>query len=204
MVARRLGRPCFLTCSLILEFLKGQMKPSTDSQRYTRVAMLLHWLIGLALIGQIVFGLLLDNIAPAGTPARAPIINLHKSVGIVLGVLILLRLAWRLGHQPPPWPRAMTAAQKTAALLGHRVLYACMIVMPLSGYVASNFSKYGVKFFGISLAPWGPASAELYKLFNGVHVVTGWLFGALVAGHIVIAAKHALINRDGVFSRMLP
>ena len=180
------------------------MKPSIESPRYTRVAIFLHWLIGVALLGQIAFGLLLDDIAPSGTPARAAAINLHKSCGIVLGALILLRLAWRLGHQPPPWPRAMTSTKKSAALLGHRALYACMIVLPLSGYVASNFSKYGVKFFGIALAPWGPQSQELYKVFNGVHVVTAWLFCALIAGHIAIAAKHALIDRDGVFSRMLP
>ena len=63
-----------------------------QSTHYGRVAIALHWLIGLALLGQIGFGFMLDNIAPRGTPARAATINLHKSFGIVLGLLIVLRL----------------------------------------------------------------------------------------------------------------
>lgn len=61
----------------------------------------MHWLVGLALISQIAFGFLLDDIAPRGTPARASVINLHKSIGVALAVLIAARLLWRLAHAPP-------------------------------------------------------------------------------------------------------
>jgi cytochrome b561 len=174
------------------------------SLRYDRVAIALHWLIGLALIGQIVFGVLLDDLAPRGTPGRAAIINLHKSCGVVLGVLIALRLAWRLAHRPPAWPASMSVSQQRLALWGHRALYACMLVMPLSGYVASNFSKHGIRFFGTALRPWGPDLANVYGLFNGLHVVTAWLFCALIAGHVLVALKHRLVDRDGVMSRVSP
>lgn len=172
--------------------------------RYNRVAAWLHWLIGLALLGQIGFGFLLDEIAPRGTPARASVVNLHKSIGIVLGVLIALRLAWRAGHALPAWPVSMSGARRRAALLGHRALYACMIVMPLAGYVASNFSKYGVRLFGIALAPWGPDSPAAYGFFNAVHVVTAFVFSALIVGHMAMALQHALVERDGSFARILP
>ncbi len=172
--------------------------------RYDRVAIALHWLIGLALLAQIVFGFLLDDIAPRGTPARAATINLHKSFGIVLGVLIVLRLAWRLRHTPPAWPAVMSAAQQRLATLGHRTLYACMLLLPLSGYTASNFSKRGVTFFGTALKPWGPDLPQVYNFFNAMHEVTGLVFAALIVGHVAIALKHALVDRDGVFSRMLP
>ena len=171
---------------------------------YTRVAIALHWLIGLAVLGQITFGFLLDDLAPRGTPARAAMINLHKSIGIVLFGLIAARLLWRLRHAPPAWPASMPAWQHSAARWGHRALYACMVIAPLAGYAASNFSKHGVRFFGVSLAPWGPNLPLVYDALRGVHLATTWLLTALIVGHVIISLKHALVDRDGVFSRMWP
>ena len=182
--------------------------PDTDFSnpptRYTRVAIALHWLIGLAVLGQIAFGFLLDDLAPRGTPARAATINLHKSIGIVLFVLIAARLLWRLRHEPPAWPASMPAWQHAAARWGHRLLYASMVIAPLTGYAASNFSKYGVIFFGVHLAPWGPNLPRVYDALNGLHVATSWLLTALIVGHVAVSLKHALIDRDGMFSRMWP
>ncbi len=174
------------------------------SKHYGRVASALHWLIGVLLLGQITFGFLLDDIAPRGTPARAGVINLHKSMGMVLGVLIVVRVLWRLGHRPPAWPATMPEWQRSAARLGHGALYVCMLVMPLSGYIASNFSKRGVNFFGVALAPWGSDLPAVYKVLNTTHVVTGWLFAALIAGHVLAALKHALLDRDHIFARIWP
>ncbi len=177
---------------------------SAPAPRFGRTAIALHWLIGLAILGQIAFGFLLDDIAPRGTPARAGVINLHKSFGLILGLLIVLRLAWRLSHRPPAWPASMPGWQQSAARWGHHALYACMVAMPVSGYLASNFSRHGVRFFGTLLRPWGPDLPAVYAVFNGIHVATAWLFTLLIAGHVAVAVKHALIDRDGVFSRMLP
>ena len=172
--------------------------------RYGRTAVVLHWVIGLALIGQIAFGFLLDEIAPRGTSARTPTINLHKSFGLLLAVVIVARLLWRLRHVPPALPGTMAEWQRKAALLGHRTLYACMLLMPLSGYVASNFSKHGVRFFGTHLRAWGPDNPAVYAVFNGVHIGTAYLFCALIVGHIAISLKHALVDHDEVFARMWP
>ncbi len=175
-----------------------------DGDRYDRVAAALHWVIGLALLAQIAFGFLLDDIAPRGTPSRATVINLHKSFGIVLGAAIVLRLAWRLAHRPPRWPAEMPAWQRRAARIGHGALYACMVVLPASGYLASNFSKHGVRFFGRPVAPWGPDIPGVYDALNGLHVVTAWLFAALIAGHVLAALQHAWVDRDGIFDRIWP
>lgn len=175
-----------------------------SAARYECVAILLHWLIGLALLAEIAFGFLLDDIAPRNTPARAGVINLHKSFGIVLGLLIVLRLAWRLAHAPPPLPHALPRWERQAARLNHWLMYALMLLVPLSGYVASNFSKYGVNFFGIALAPWGPQAPAVYAFFNTMHVLGSWLLSALVALHIAAALKHALIDRDGSLARIWP
>ena len=172
--------------------------------RYDRVAAWLHWGIGALLLAEIVFGLLLDDIAPRGTPARAGVINLHKSFGIVLGVLIVLRIVWRLGHAPPPWPPSMSAARQRAANAGHVALYACMLVAPLSGYLGSNFSRHGVRFFGAELAPWGPDWPRAYALLVGVHDVSSYLLLALTIGHVAMALRHALVEHDGIFDRIVP
>jgi len=133
------------------------------------------------------------------------VINLHKSIGLVLGIAILARLAWRLAHPPPPWPAGMPAWQQRAALWMHRTLYACMVVMPVSGYIGSNFSKHGVKFFNvIALKPWGPDLKAVYDVFNGIHVTTAAVFVALIALHVAAALRHVWFKHDGVFARMWP
>jgi cytochrome b561 len=175
-----------------------------DGDRYDRVAAALHWLIAIALLAQIAFGFLLDDLAPRGTPSRAAVINLHKSFGIVLGLSIVLRLAWRLGRRPPRWPAAMAAWQQRAARIGHGALYVCMVVMPASGYVASNFSSHGVRFFGQPVAPWGPDLAGVYDALAGLHGVMAWVFTALIAGHVLAALQHAWVDRDATFRRIWP
>ena len=175
-----------------------------EPERYSRIAIALHWLVGTALLAQIGFGLLLDDIAPRATPARAGVINLHKSFGLVLGLLIVVRLAWRWRHHAPPWPASMPAWQRKAARIGHGALYACMVVMPVAGYVASNFSKHGIRFFGLALKPWGADLPQVYAFFNGIHVATAFVFCALIVGHVAAALKHTLIDRDAVFSRIWP
>jgi cytochrome b561 len=177
---------------------------TNSSARYGRMDVFLHWFIGIALLAQIAFGFLLDDIAPRGTPARAGVINLHKSIGVTLGVLIAVRLLWRMRHRAPPWPASVPAWQQRAAEWMHWALGACMVIMPLGGYLGSNFSKFGVRFFGIVLAPWGPELPAVYSFFIALHDVTAYVFTALIVLHVGAAAKHALVDRDAVFSRMLP
>jgi cytochrome b561 len=171
--------------------------------RYTRTAITLHWLLVAALFGQIVFGWFLEGVA-RGTPERTIYVNLHKSTGMIIGVLILARLYWRLTHPAPPLPASMPGWERLAAKWSHALLYACMVVMPLSGYIASNFSKYGVNFFNsVKLAPWGVEDQQIYGFFNTTHVITSVLFVALIALHVLAALRH-LFTRDRIFSRMWP
>jgi len=173
----------------------------TEERGFTRTAIVLHWLIALLLLGQFAFGLLLDDI-PRNTPARGYYINLHKSTGLLIGLLIVLRIGWRLRHPPPP-PLPMPAWQRRAAAASHFGLYACMVLMPLSGYLASNFSKHGVKFFNlVRLAPWGSDDKALYAFFNGTHGVTAVVLATLVVLHVLAVLKHTLVDRDRLLGRM--
>lgn len=171
---------------------------------YTGTAIALHWLIAVVLLGQFAFGLALEDI-PRGTPERGYVVNLHKSIGILIGLLILLRLAWRLTHKPPPLPDTMAPWQRRAAWFSHAALYTCMVALPLSGYLASNFSRHGIKFFNtVRWAPWGPDDKTLYAIFNGAHHVAALLLAIFVTVHVLAVAKHMLIDRDRLLLRMWP
>ena len=171
--------------------------------RYSKKAIFLHWLLALALLAQIAFGWFLDEV-PRGTPERTIYVNLHKSLGLLIGMTILLRTYWRLTHATPALPSTVPAWERRAAQWSHALLYTCMLVMPLSGYLASNFSRYGVNFFNsIKLAPWGADDAALYAVFNEVHVLTSRIFVTLIALHVLAALRH-LVARDGVFGRIWP
>ena len=169
--------------------------------RYTPVAVLLHWLIALCLFAQIGFGWFLETI-PKGTPLRGPYVNIHKSTGLVLAVLIILRILWRLAHRPPDYPTFIATWERTASKVTQFLLYTCMLLMPLSGYIASNFSKYGVKLFNsITLPPWGTNDPKIYAVFNTTHVITSYLLVTLIVLHLLGAFRHAL-RRDGILARM--
>lgn len=177
---------------------------SSAEARYTTTAITLHWLIAVLLVGQFAFGFLLEDI-PRGTPARGIYVNLHKSTGILIGLLILLRIFWRLTHAPPALPLTIPAWRRLAARSSHVMLYLCMLSMPLSGYLGSNFSRHGIKFFNaIFLPPWGPDDKTWYALFNRTHQVTALVLAAFVILHLLAVAKHVLIDRDRLLLRMWP
>jgi cytochrome b561 len=170
---------------------------------YTGVARALHWLLAALIFGQIAFGWYLQSV-PRKTPARTVYVNLHKSTGLTLGLLILMRLGWRLTHPAPPLPSSVPTWERIAARASHIGLYACMLVMPAAGYLASNFSKFGVNLFNsVLLPPWGVDDRRIYALFNTIHVVTSYVLVGLIALHVAAALRH-LYLRDGVFKRMWP
>jgi cytochrome b561 len=165
---------------------------------------MLHWVIALAVLAQIGFGWYLQKV-PRKTPDRTIYVNYHKSTGMLIGLLIALRIAWRLKHRPPPLPGSMPAWERRAARINHGLLYACMLIMPVAGYAASNFSKFGVKFFNaVPLPPWGADDRAVYAFFNGLHVYTSYVFVALICLHLLAAAKHLVFPQHGIVRRMLP
>ena len=172
-----------------------------DRPGYDRVAIALHWVVAIAVLAQLAFGWYLTDV-PRGSPERAPLVNLHKSIGLAIWLTVAIRLGWRWSHAPPPSGGA--AWQRVAARATHAVLYAALFTMPLAGYLASNFSKHGILLFGlVRLRPWGRDDASLYALFNGFHVAAAWVLAAFLALHLAAALYHAW-KRDGVLDRMWP
>jgi cytochrome b561 len=158
-------------------------------------------ILALTLIG---LGLFMTEV-PKGNPDRAFYFNLHKSIGVTTALLVIVRLWWRVRNPPPVLPASMPGWEITASKISHALLYMCLIVMPLSGFAATQFTKYGVNYFGLfKIPPMGSENKVVYDLLQGVHGVTATLLIALVVIHVLAAFKHLLINRDNVFQRMLP
>jgi cytochrome b561 len=177
--------------------------PAGTVSRYTWQAMALHWLLAVLIIGMLWLGFSLEDI-PRNTPARGYYVNLHKSFGVLVLLLVLLRMAWRATHKAPPLPAGMPRWQEQAAVWSHRLLYLCMLLQPLSGYLGSAFGKFGVKFFGIPLPQWAWESKPVQSFFGTIHGVVAVTLLVLVAVHVAAALKHLLVDRDQVFQRMWP
>jgi Cytochrome B561 len=171
--------------------------------RYERTAVVLHWIVALLIIALIATGWYMVGI-PKKTPDRGLFFNLHKSLGIVTAIFIVMLIVWRIRHVAPPFLAAMPKWERMAANLNHRLFYGLMVLVTLTGYLTSSFSGFGPKVFGIALPHWGWEDAALRGNFAAVHRITALIFAVLIAIHIAAALKHLLVDKDGVFQRMLP
>jgi cytochrome b561 len=170
--------------------------------RYTRTAIVLHWLVAALVLGQVSLGIGMQAIAKVPQGPRADAFNFHKSTGLVILALMLVRLGWRLAHPAPPLG-GMPAWQRRAARATHAVLYAALFVMPVAGYLGSAWSGYPVKWFGITLPSWTVAHPALKSLMSQVHLGASVVLLGAICLHVGAALRHLRL-RDGQFARMWP
>jgi cytochrome b561 len=179
------------------------MQSSETLRSYTRTAALLHWVVAALVLGMIAFGWLMQEIPKDPVGARANAFNLHKSIGLTVLLLMLARVSWRISHPAPALP-PMPVWQARAARTVHILLYVCLFIQPLTGYLGSAYSGYPVKMFGMLLPAWAPKSVSIKDAMSVAHLVNSWvLVGALIL-HLAGALKHALVDRDGLLGRMWP
>ena len=171
------------------------------SERYTRTAIALHWVIALAVIVQFTWGWWMQGIPKQPPGMRVDAYNLHKSVGLTILALMTVRLIWRLRHPAPALP-AMPRWQARLAHVVHALLYVVLFVHPLAGYLGSVYSGYPVRLYGMTLPAWGRNDPALKELFSSSHLVTSWVIAGAVALHVAGALKHAFVDRDGLLFRM--
>jgi len=170
-----------------------------NTVRYTRPAMLLHWLMAVFIGWLFWLGWTMTEL-PKGAE-RSAAYGLHKSLGLLVLALVVVRLVWRHRHQPPA--AAGHGWQERLAGAVHAGLYLFMLLAPLAGYLASAFTPYATRFFGLELPRLGAADAGLNAAFKQVHVVVVWGGAALLVLHLGGALLH-VVRRDGTLQRMLP
>jgi cytochrome b561 len=171
-------------------------------QRFTPLQRLLHWLMALCILAMLFIGV---GMVSTITPTYLSLVSIHKSLGIAILALAVIRLVVRLRYGAPPLPADLPAPMRLAAILSHYALYALMIGMPLIGWAMLSAAAYPVVLYGgVRLPAILPQSDRLHTLLWDAHFYLAFLFFALILMHLAAALFHALVRRDGVFGTMAP
>jgi cytochrome b561/polyisoprenoid-binding protein YceI len=185
---------------------------SAGRSRYATVAIILHWVIALAIAAQVSIAWRMGGRL---TPESFALIQLHKSIGVTILVLSILRLGWRLTNPPPPEPPGLARWEIVLSQIVHWGFYLIMIGMPLTGWLMVSASRTQIPTLLYGAVPWpnipgidglAPAAKKVWEAVgvNG-HGLLAYGFYALFVLHVAGALKHQLFERDmPVFSRIAP
>jgi cytochrome b561 len=174
------------------------------NERYGSVAKFLHWLIALLVVIMLCAGVSF-NYLPAGRVFDA-LMFVHKSTGVTILILIVLRLLWRFTNPTPRFPSTTPFWQKRAARIVHILFYLLLIAMPLTGIIMTLSAGYRVPLWGICtvhLSAFGP-NKPLAMLMAAWHRTLAWTIAIFIVIHVLAAIKHHFYDKDGVLTRMLP
>jgi cytochrome b561 len=191
-------------------------------RRYTKTAIILHWLIAIFIALMFVLGWYMAEL-PKEAPKqmaydlfdlgvytwqvaeeispRTFYFNLHKSLGLTVLALIVLRILWRITHTPPAALSSYKAIEKKVATATHHSLYLLMLAVPVTGLTMAINSKYGVKWFGIDVIA-GLDNKPVRDFFECTHEFVGIVLLVLIGIHLLGALKHKFIDKDNTMSRM--
>lgn len=170
--------------------------------RFNILARLLHWLMAPMVIAMLFIGI---GMVSTTTDAYATLVAIHKPLGALILLLVLVRLGVRFTHRTPRLPADLPGWQQRAATLSHWLLYALMLLMPLIGWAMLSAAGYPVTLFpGVQLPPIAPRDPQLFALLRGAHRYLALLLFATFLLHLSAALLHALIRRDSVMASMLP
>lgn len=183
------------------------MTLKSDARRWGSLAKTFHWLIVLLIIVQGVLGLYMVELPKK--PNIIPYYNFHKSIGLTILALAVLRLVWRLFDRRPEEPPGMPRWQALGARVGHALLYLLLFLVPLSGWWFDSVTKLRpLYWFGLIQIPAlggpDPNTPNLKEIAAASHEWLFWTLVAVAAGHAAMALIHQFVNRDGTLSRMLP
>lgn len=182
-------------------------------QRYTHLAILLHWVIAAGIIVNVALAWIWPHL---GDEQVRPAIDMHKSIGVTVLGLAVMRLLWRLTHRPPAYPEGYQRWERVAAHAVHGLLYLLIFAMPLSGWIMDSAWKdaatHPMFWFGLFEWPriaWfqhlDPATMDrLHDLFGAAHVLGSYALYALFALHVGGALKHQWMDGEPELQRMWP
>lgn len=180
---------------------------NAETARYSTVAIVLHWLLGLSIFAMFAIGIYMTDLP--FSPLRLKLYNYHKWAGITFLILSVLRLVWRLVNKPPALPKAIEQAMpswQTKVYHGtHYALYALFFAVPLIGWAYSSAAGFPIVLFGVLPLPdFMSVDKEFAKQIKELHEISAFALVGLAVLHIGAALKHHFIDKDGLISRMLP
>lgn len=173
-----------------------------SAESWGAVARLFHWLIAALILAQFVIGSVAEEMKL--TPAKLDLFVWHKSLGVTVLALAMLRLAWRVGNPPPAPPAGMPGWERKLATLAHWVLYALIFVVPLTGWWVSDASRVPFKaFFVLPMPDFLATDRALQEAGEEVHEALTKTLLLVVILHVAAALRHHFLLRDDVLRRML-
>ena len=184
---------------------------SSPSKTYTKVAITFHWITLLAIVIQFVLGYFLDD--KSFTPFQTfQLFQLHKSFGITILFLFVLRLVWRLFNPPPALPETLTNPEKKIAQATHWLLYALLFTLPITGWIIISSSPLNIPtyLFGFLYWPHIPFLStlsfkkELSETMGDIHSALATIFLIVIALHSLAALRHHFLLGDDILKRMIP
>jgi cytochrome b561 len=187
--------------------LNASNQINAKNKRYSTVAIVLHWLLGLSIFAMFGIGIYMSDLP--FSPLRLKLYNYHKWAGITFLILSVLRLVWRLVNKPPALPKAIEQAmpnwQTKVYHATHYALYALFFAVPLIGWAYSSAAGFPIVLFGVLPLPdFMAVDKEFAKQIKELHEVSAFALVGLALLHIGAALKHHFIDKDGLVSRMLP
>ncbi|HKU97212.1 MAG TPA: cytochrome b [Vineibacter sp.] len=176
--------------------------PDQPVRRYTAVARTLHWTMAVLVLATIPVGFVLLSL-PQGR-LQDTLFDLHRSVGVLLFVLVVIRLAWRLTHKPPPLPDDLPAWQHLASGTVHRLLYAILLIQPIIGWWGTSAFGAPINVFWLfELPPLVSKDEAAAKQILGWHGIIGITLSVTIVIHVGAALFHHFVRKDAVLRRML-
>jgi cytochrome b561 len=171
--------------------------------RYGGVAQALHWLVAALVLTMFGLGWYMSDL-PLGQQ-KFDLYQLHKSLGLTIFALVVVRLAWRLRHPPPPLPAGMPAWERAAARITHALFYLLLLVQPLIGFLQSNAVNFPIIMWGVLPLPALIGSDEtLGEILILIHENVARVLLGLILLHVAAALRHHFLLKDDVLRRMLP
>lgn len=188
--------------------MANAIHPAASRPRYTLAQRVVHWLVALLALLTLAIGLTLGYLRfegardAFGMAATNGLYITHKTIGVLLLVLMLVRVVLRLRFGKPGYAVALARPQKVASEIVHGLLYVLLLAMPVIGWMATAAGGFPINFFHWVLPPLIGENEALSEALYTWHLVIGLAILALVLVHVAGALYHWLIRRDGVMQRM--
>ena len=178
-----------------------EMIPDTGTH-WGSVTRTLHWLMAVLILAMFVLGWTAVNYPMS--PTKLDLFIWHKSIGLTLFALVVIRILWRLANETPSPPSGISTGEHKLARMGHMSLYLLMVLMPVSGYVVNSTANFPFRYFGGLRVPnLIPTDKAWQNVAENIHLATSWILALVVLLHVLAALRHHFIRKNDVLSNML-
>ncbi|HLK25463.1 MAG TPA: cytochrome b [Caulobacteraceae bacterium] len=179
-------------------------RATSNQRRYSPANQAMHWVTALCMFAILPLAWVMTN-AKHGTQFDEALFNWHKTLGIIVLLVTLVRVIWRFVDGPPPYPEIVAAWDRRLAHAAYWLFFAALIWMPVTGYLSSIYGAHPPSLFNLLPTPQAVAPDKaMAGLFTQLHNAGQWAIYALIALHLSAVAFHLIWGHTGVLGRMLP